>query len=241
MSNPVTDSRPLEQLAAPGSPLSAQIADELQRLILNGDFSGQGRLPSERELGRRYGISRTAIREAVKLLSERGLVYSHPGRGTFVTKPGAGRVLGPLSMALQRSGASLSDVLAVRRAIEMETVTLAAANRGQEDIEALYVSIEKMDCALSNVEEYIEADQSFHRALAVASRNPVFVLLFDSLEGILADSRRLMYHSRGAPRRGQSHHREIAHAIEARDSVEARRWMMIHLEEVARSSADIAV
>jgi GntR family transcriptional repressor for pyruvate dehydrogenase complex len=219
--------------------VSGQLADELQRLILSGAFSDSGRLPSERELGRRYAVSRTALREAMKLLSGRGLVYSDPGRGTFIEEANAGSLETSMKLAMKRSDATLGHLLAVRRVVEMETVALAAVNRTEADTVALYEAVREMDQGIRFVERYTEADQAFHRALAVASGNPMFVLLVDSLAEVVAESRQLMFFSRGAPQRGQKHHRAIADAVNAQDVATARQWMGIHLEEVAHASAEV--
>jgi GntR family transcriptional repressor for pyruvate dehydrogenase complex len=220
--------------------LPAQIADDLQRRILSGDLQPADRLPSERQLVAAYSVSRTAVREAVKLLSERGLVYSQAGRGTFIADVDSTPFTTSMSLAVLRSKAELADVLVVRRLLEMETVALAAVHRTESDLRDLEAAIEAMDRSLDSMDGFIAADHQFHRALAAASGNPILVLLVDSLAEPLQATRRVMYWVEGAPVRGQRQHRAILDAVRKNAVGAARDAMAAHLEEVAKATARVA-
>jgi GntR family transcriptional repressor for pyruvate dehydrogenase complex len=218
----------------PGT-LVRRLAEELQEQILSGALRRGDRLPSERELGTRYGLSRNVVREAVKLLSERGLVASQTGRGTFVADGlNSDAVATSLELTARGSARGYSDLVAVRRLIEHEVVRLAAANRDEDDLAELEAAHAEMDRALDHSERFVSADQRFHRALAQATKNQILVVLIDAIVDVLQESRRLIYRVEGAPERGQQQHSEILAAIRDRDPGRAGELMHQHLQEIAR-------
>jgi GntR family transcriptional repressor for pyruvate dehydrogenase complex len=89
-----------------------------------------------------------------------------------------------------------------------------------------------MEKSLNDPDAYIEADLDFHLALAEAAGNPLILSLIDSIVGLLREQRIKIFHVDGGPERGQSHHKRILEAVEARDAEKARATMRAHLKQV---------
>ncbi len=209
-----------------------QVAQQIQQLIVDEGWPTGSRIPTERELGEQFGVSRTVIREALKALAERGLIAIRPGRGTFVADRGLGALKEPMKLFFQRHNLTHRDLLEARRVLEIEIAGLAAERAQPEQIEQLRASIEEMDVALEDVERYVRTDQRFHLLLAEATQNKMFPMLTESMAELLHESRRLIFGVAGAPNRGQAHHRALLEALERRDAGAARRAMEEHLEQV---------
>ena len=212
--------------------LYEQVAQQIQQLIVDEGWPADNRIPTERELGEQFGVSRTVIREALKALSERGLVAIRPGRGTFVVDPGAGALKEPMKLAFQRQNISYRELVEARRVLEIEIAELAAQRARPEQMELLRASIEEMDAAMGDVERFIRTDHKFHLVLAEATQNRMFPMLTESMAGLLHESRLLMFGVAGSPTRGQIHHRALLDALARGDVMAARRAMEEHIEQV---------
>ncbi|HEU5370069.1 MAG TPA: FadR/GntR family transcriptional regulator, partial [Ktedonobacterales bacterium] len=163
-----------------------QIAEQIEQLILSGKLRSGDRLPTERELAEQFGASRTAVREAMKTLAQKGLVDMRPGRGTIVidgTTQAMRHSLG-LMMRVGQVGGS-DELVEVREILEPEIAALAAARAGEEHIAALREAVAIMDASLDDADAYIAADNNFHRALAKATHNTLILAFLDSIVGLL--------------------------------------------------------
>jgi GntR family transcriptional regulator, transcriptional repressor for pyruvate dehydrogenase complex len=217
--------------------LYEQVADHIDGLISSGKLKVGDRLPPERELAERLGVARGVVREAVKLLSVKGLVTVEPGRGTFIVERGAESISDHLSRLSRMGRITLGDLNELRRMLEIEIAALAAERARPEDVARLSEAIEAMDASSESPEDYISADLSFHLALANATQNQMFSLLIGVIVDLLQESRRLIFHVPGAPQRGQVWHRRIAEAVVAGDSAGARDAMLHHLEQITADSS----
>jgi GntR family transcriptional regulator, transcriptional repressor for pyruvate dehydrogenase complex len=214
--------------------LYEQVAQQIQELIIAHGWPAGNRIPTERELGEQFGVSRTVVREALKALSERGLVIIRPGRGTFVADMGAASLSEPMRLFFQRHNVSYEDLVEARRVLEVEISALAAERAESDQMSELEAAIERMDLALerSDREQYVDADQQFHSVLAQSTQNKMFVMLTESISGLLRESRRLIFDVVGAPTRGQQHHRALLNSIQRGDVPGAQRAMREHLNQV---------
>jgi GntR family transcriptional repressor for pyruvate dehydrogenase complex len=226
------------QLIAP-SRLYQQIVEQIDRMIRDGQLKPGDQLPPERELAQRFGVSRTAVREAVKALAEKGLVESQHGRGTFVLdgtqraiRDSLGRIV--TQAGLQPDGAS--HLIAVREMLEPEIAARAASRADDKDIAGMREAYEAMEHAGGNAEAYIEADLDFHLSLAEAADNPLVLALIDSIVALLREHRLRIFAVNGGPERGQYHHRRILEAIERHDPEAARSAMKAHLQQVTEDA-----
>jgi GntR family transcriptional regulator, transcriptional repressor for pyruvate dehydrogenase complex len=219
------------------SRLYEQIVQQIQDSILKGALKPGDQLPAERELAQRFGVSRTAVREAVKALREKGLVEAYSGRGTFITDGRSQAIRQSLDFMIKIGQPDGSGHLAEMRAILEPEIAALAANRMEEQhLATLREAVATMDRSLRDPEAYIEADLDFHLALAEAAANPLILSLIDSIVGLLREQRIRIFNVKGGPERGQFHHKRILEAMEQRDSEKAREAMRAHLQQVKDDS-----
>ena len=217
--------------------LYEQIVQQIEESIRKGELSEGSQLPAERDLAGQFGVSRTAVREAIKALQEKGLVDAFPGRGTFVTNGTSN----PMRRSLDRiikSGEpdGWAYLVEVREILEPEIAALAAIRADDQDFAAMRESVEVMDNAGRDSDAFIEADLDFHLALAEAAANPIVLSLIDSIVGLLREQRLRIFRVGGGPERGQLHHKQILEAIERHDPQAARAAMQTHLSQVREDS-----
>jgi GntR family transcriptional regulator, transcriptional repressor for pyruvate dehydrogenase complex len=188
-------------------------------------------------LAQQFGVSRTAVREAVKTLREKGLVEAYPGRGTFITNGTSQAIRQSLDLMIKIGQPDGSLQLAeVRTILEPEIAALAATRIEEQHLAMMREAIGVMESALKDPDAYIEADLDFHLALAEAAANPLILSLLDSIVGLLREQRLGIFYVEGGPERGQFHHKRILEAVEKRDAEKARAAMKEHLEQVREDS-----
>src|SRR5579884_2060179 len=167
-----------------------QVAEQIERLILGGELRSGDRLPTERDFAEQFHVSRTAVREAMKLLEQKGLVEMRPGRGTRGidgTSRAVRHSLG-LMMRVGQQG-NLLSLVEVRELLEPGIAAMAAERAGETEISTMREAIATMDANLDSADNYIAADNDFHRALALATQNPVVLSLVDSIVALLSEQR----------------------------------------------------
>ncbi|HKM67517.1 MAG TPA: FadR/GntR family transcriptional regulator [Candidatus Acidoferrum sp.] len=218
------------------SRLYEQIVQQVEESIHKGALKPGDQLPPERELAEQFGVSRTAVREAVKTLREKGMVEAYPGRGTFITDGSSYSIRQSLDRMMRGGNENFAFLAEVREILEPEIATLATARADEEDIAAMKEQVAVMDAAKTDPEAYIEADLDFHLALAEAAGNPIILSLIDSIVGILREQRIGIFQVKGGAERGQYHHKKILEAVEHRDPVGAREAMKAHLKQVREDS-----
>lgn len=219
------------------SRLYEQIVQQIEESVLNGSLKPGDQLPAERELAQRLGVSRTAVREAVKTLREKGLVEAYSGRGTFITDGTSQAARQSFDLMVKIGQQEGSPHLAeLRLILEPGIAALAAVRAKEEDVAAMREAVVVMDRAQKDPEAYIEADLDFHLALAEAAANPLILSLIDSIVGLLREQRMKIFNVEGGPQRGQIHHKRILEAVERRDPEMARSAMRSHLEQVREDS-----
>src|SRR4051812_35593985 len=159
--------------------LYQQVAEQLGGLIDRGEFREGARLPPERELAKKLGVSRPVVREAMIALEIAGLVEVRGGAGAFVknARLGADRALA----SLPDQGPSPFDLIAARKLLEGEVAFIAATEVQPEDLRALEQSIELMRGDIAAGRDSRPADRIFHVRLAEATRNAVLAHLVDGM------------------------------------------------------------
>jgi GntR family uxuAB operon transcriptional repressor len=210
--------------------LYRQIADQIAGLIAAGEFKPGSRLPAERELATKLGVSRASVREAIISLEIGGLVEVRIGTGIFVTATAAA------AGARDRDvGPGPFELLGARKLIEGEIAALAAANASEHDIEALQQNVKRME---SNIEDFgarEDSDRDFHLRLAKASGNGSLELV---VEGLWAQRSELWgrmqkhFHTPELARQTIRDHAAIVKAIAAHDASGARAAMRRHIARV---------
>lgn len=215
-----------------------QIAEQIERRILSGELRNGDRLPTERDLAEQFRVSRTAVREAMKSLAQKGLVDMRPGRGTIVIDGTSRAVRDSLERMMQLGLANRSENLVeVREILEPEIAALAAARATEEQVAVLRQYVALMDVYLNDVDAFIAADNAFHQALAQGTHNEIILWLVDSIVSLLSEQRKHIFSVNGGPARGQVHHKMLLDAIANHDAVAARQAMQAHLRQVREDMA----
>lgn len=228
--------------AIQASRLYEQIVQQIEESIRKGELTEGSQLPAERDLATQFGVSRTAVREAIKALQEKGLVDAFPGRGTFVTNGTSNSMRRSLDRIIKSDEPDgWGYLVEVREILEPEIAALAAQRAEDQDIATMQEAVNVMEQAGRDAEAFIEADLDFHLALAEAAANPIVLSLIDSIVGLLREQRLRIFQIGGGPERGQHHHKRILDAIKRHDAQGARAAMQAHLCQVredSRSSSD---
>jgi len=224
--------------------LSAAVVRQIELLILRGILRPGERLPSERELAEKLGVSRPSLREAIAALHESGLVESRAGAGVFVAE-----VLGSaFSPALIRLfGAhdeAVLDYITFRRDLEGLAAFRAAQNGSDTDLKVVDAIFRKMEAAHSkrNPADEARLDAEYHLAIIEASHNVIMLhmmrSMFDLLRGGVFYNRSVMFKQRVTRDILLDHHRAINSALQARDPEAARAAIELHLDYVRDSLED---
>jgi len=220
------------------SRLYEQIVEQIEALILADKLRTGDQLPSERELAEQFNVSRTAVREAIKALREKGLVEIQSGRGTFITRDEDRTFRNSLGWVVKGRGSRLAELVQVRDILEPEIAAIAAEQATAEDLQKLDEAVRVMDQALADqdADAFIETDLDFHLALAHATRNTLIPILLDPIVDLLREQRRRIFLVDGGAQRGQRHHKKILKAVVDRDPKAAWAAMKAHLAQVRRDS-----
>jgi GntR family transcriptional repressor for pyruvate dehydrogenase complex len=219
------------------SRLYEQIVQQIEETILKGDLKPGDQLPAERDLAEQFGVSRTAVREAVKALREKGLVEAYTGRGTFVTNGTSHAIRQSLDLMVKiGQGEGAASLAEVREILEPEIAALAAVRAEEQHLGTMREAVAVMDASLDDADAFIEADLDFHLSLAEAAANPIILSLIDSIVGLLREQRLRTFQNPNGPQRGQYYHRRILEAVEMRNPDQARSEMRAHLQQVREDS-----
>jgi GntR family transcriptional repressor for pyruvate dehydrogenase complex len=204
----------------------------LRQAILNGKFAADSTLPSQAELCKALNVSRTVLREAIRILESQGLVQVAQGRLCRVAPPNPDAAVASLRMLMARSEWSLLDLLEVRRPMEIEIAGMAARRRTSEQIERMRQAIADLQKA-ATLEEQAAADMRFHTLLAEATGNMLFRVVLDVLARLLFESRKHTIPQSG-PGMAVDYHTRILNAVEAQDAEAAREQMHRHMAQTRR-------
>ena len=218
---------------APAARASETVVRALETRIASGDLPQGARLPAERELMDRYGISRTVVREAIATLASRGLVESRPRFRPVVRKPGFDAALsavgGVVGHLLGEPG-GVRNLYDTRVFIEAGLVRQAALAARREDIAALRAALAANEAAIPDAERFYETDVAFHAALYAVPRNPVFPATHRAFTAWLSGHWLRMPRSPERNRANHRSHRAILDAILERDPDAAEAALRAHLQ-----------
>jgi GntR family transcriptional repressor for pyruvate dehydrogenase complex len=220
--------------------LYEQIIKQIQDQILQGSLRPGDQLPSERELADNFGVSRTAVREAIKALQEKGLVEIQVGKGTFITDgvDGMSQVMRDSLSWIVEIGSKngMFDLVQIREVLEPGITEIAAQKATAKEIEAMQHAVQVMDSSMNDADLFVEADLEFHMALARATQNLLLIVLLDPIVDLLREQRKQIFRVEGGPQRGQKHHKQILKMVMAHDGAAARKAMIKHLKQVWEDS-----
>ncbi|MBQ8507602.1 MAG: FadR family transcriptional regulator [Clostridia bacterium] len=215
--------------------LYEDIAARMIAQIHAGTLRPGDRLPPERALAEEYGVSRTAIREALRSMEMMGCVESRVGEGTFIKAPSLSNIVDPFSMVLTQNRQLGSELIEVRLILETEVAALAARRRTDEQLTDLEQAIQDMKGDIESGGMGVEADAAFHSILAEAAGNEALHVMLDMCEGMLSRTRPITQAVKGVPKMALKDHAAICEAIRIRDEKAARRLMRTHLNRALRN------
>jgi GntR family transcriptional repressor for pyruvate dehydrogenase complex len=214
--------------------LHMQIADRIQELIQGENLEPGTRMPPERNLAEQLGVNRATLREAIRLLEQRGLVAMKPGMGTFVVDVPLHTVTESLIRYSTFGKGSQGDLLVLREILEPEIAAMAAVNATDREIKTLREQVEQIEAAfqIQDVDAYITADESFHETLAEASHNQLIAGIMKGLRGYMIDLRmHIIVELRPGDKKAN---RNVFEAIKIKNPDKARTAMQSHMKFARR-------
>lgn len=233
----------MDELFAPvtGGRISVQIVQQIQEAIRSGRLRPGDRLPPERDLAERFGVSRVTVRDALRSLEVLGLIRIRVGAagGAFVTSPGAEIVGEGLTNLMLLSSLEPEEIAEARLILELGSVALATARATDEDLDQLRTMMKDAQSALDEGTYERGMSLRFHLCLAQVAHNNAISLFTDSFRGPLS-----MHVIRKREPQESSfaqtvrEHQAIVKAIEQRDTAEAQRRMAEHLTRGTRLPDD---
>jgi GntR family transcriptional repressor for pyruvate dehydrogenase complex len=216
------------------------IVAHIERAIYDGRLAAGDKLPPERELGRRFGASRVAVREALRALEHRGLLEVRQGSwgGHFVRTLDASVVCRDFRTLLRLGRLTASQITEARLLMEPEVARLAAERATHFDIKELQAALDERAAAVAEGRAPRDADLDFHRRLAVAAGTPVHAVAIHALMDLEAE---MNVPLRSESDRGEVEraHQALLAAVQVRDGERARRVMEAHIVDVQRRIASV--
>lgn len=218
--------------------LSEQIAEKIGIAILTGEYAPGEILPEEPQLCVKFGVSRTVVREAVRMLVSKAMLEVRPRTGTRVLDPESWQLLDRQVLHWQQSipidGSNLRQLNELRQIAEPSAARLAAERRTDEDVSAITAALTTMEMVTDKPSEYVIADARFHVAVLRAAKNRYLDALESAIFTGLLLSIRVTNPGGQQNRKSLPYHKKIADAIIARDGPAAFEAMQEHLADSAR-------
>jgi GntR family transcriptional repressor for pyruvate dehydrogenase complex len=206
------------------------IVRQIVDLIKEGKLKPGDRLPAERQLAITLGCSRTSLREACRVLESEGLIISKPGGGRFIQQIDQNLDLNyEYNTVNMIEKTAILHFLEVREVLEPKIVELACERATADDFEKMEKVLTKMEESLRHPEKRVEADSSFHLALAEATQNFVFVSMIKSNLNMIRQVRKQTLHSHDRYQKSLEEHRIILEAIKKGEPTEAVTAILDHL------------
>lgn len=210
--------------------LSQQIADHIEQVILSSPTSRMNeKLPGEMKLAKQYNVSRPVVREALKLLQERGLITLKNGVGAIITRPERSTVSDAVNRIMQVDKISNDELTQMRQILELSSIDLAVEKLTDEHIRAMEENIARFSDKALPLKDRVKLDEQFHQLIAQASGNDLLCLFVGVLTSLLRDYMGKGVLTEGGIQDGITRHRQILDAIKARDKQAAHHAMAEHL------------
>lgn len=217
------------------APAYRMLSDRIERRILDGDLKPGDPLPTEQELAERFGVNRSTVREAIRLLEQEGLLVRTAGRRLQVALPGPRDLASRAMRTMVLEAVSFRELWEVGVTLEPRAARLAAEHASAADLVALDENLARTEEVLARGESYIDLDVEFHALVARASGNRVLMVAREPVSLLLAPSfERLRLTLPQAGRRNLEAHRRIVEAIRRHDPDEAEAWTHRHFVDFQR-------
>lgn len=211
--------------------LYEQVLDRLRNYVVEGGLRAGDRLPPERDLAARLGVSRASVKQAIVVLEVQGLVEARHGGGTYLVRDSL--EVEPVEQLVERRR-RLPDVLDAREALETKLAELAAERRTAEDIAELRAALGVMGEEIDEGADGVEGDRLFHAAVTAAAHSGILAEFMRSIADQITESRHESLRQPGRPVRSLAQHTAIFEAIEAGRPRQAAAAMRRHVRTVAK-------
>jgi len=214
---------------------SQVLAAELRRQILGMALPTGAPLPTERDLVTQTGLSRSSVREALRILEAENLVQTRPGRfgGTATNRPNDDSLGRSISLFVHGRGISLASLLQTREAIEPSLAALAAQNRSEAEMALLNEATHRVEDAFDDAPLFLRENVNWHIAIASASHNELLRAFLTASSNLIYKATAIdNFSTEDVRRQVIQAHRRILEAIAMKDADAARRRMARHLAAV---------
>jgi len=217
-----------------GLTLSQKIERKIEEAIRQKKLLPGTKLPSEKELCAQFAVSRTALREAIRRLSARGLIDIRKGSGMYITELKIEDAINSLHLFydLRFNSDLILQIIEVRRLFEPEIARLAARNRTEEDIKKLQKNQHELErCNPDNTQLEVDLINRFHMNLAKSTGNPIVIISLEPVYNLLPRMRNLIYGNiEGEKEYTLKYQGELIAALKAKDSIRAYEVSVALLE-----------
>jgi GntR family transcriptional repressor for pyruvate dehydrogenase complex len=212
-----------------------QIVKQIQHAIRDGQIAPGERLPTERELADQFGVSRSVVREAIKVLGTMGLVESRQGSGSYVQNSTIKTISRAFVLSVSPDAESVEKLFEFRQVLETEAARLAAIRATPEQIQAIEETLARMN-QRENLDAwhlFAEVDTPFHILISEACGNPYLQVAIASVRDMQQDIVRIFSERAGSVEEAMKHHHQIVEAIRHRAPDDAAASMANHIQYTA--------
>lgn len=210
--------------------LYEQVAEQILTWVRDNQLEPGDRLPAERDLAARLGVSRATVSQAFVAMEVVGVVAVRHGGGVVLLEPEDGA---QVATALREHAKHLPEIIEARDALESKLAALAAERRTDEDMRRIDSALEQMEADVAAGGRGVEGDKSFHAAITAAGHSFLLARLMDEISDLVVETRVESLSQEGRPSTSLDQHRAVAEAVRSREPQEAARAMHDHIATVS--------
>lgn len=214
--------------------LSEQVFDRLWEMIVSGDLSPGDTIPAERKLMEKFGVGRPAVREALQMLENKGVITISHGESSRVNELNANIVMGQVDriakLLLSADPTNLDHLKQLRRILEVGTVRAAASKCTEDDVRNLRALVDTQERQAEAPQKFIQTDIAFHTAIATATRNPLLQAVTKAMLTWLFEYYKPLLHWSGRENTTIVEHRKLVDHLAAHDAEAAAKLVLHHLD-----------
>ena len=214
--------------------ISEQIFEQLKEKIINGELKPNDKLPSENELCKIYGVSRTTIRQALLSLVNLDLIETRFGEGSFVKEINQGVAMNALIPHTFLNPKSILEIIEFRQLIEPNVAYIACQKATEEEIDSLRTIYNLMVKNQNNLDEFSKLDYDFHIEIAKISKNSYVIKIYEIIKDILLNAFSDIVLKRGNEA-GLKFHELILNAFIYKRSLDAQKYMQEHMDDLVKA------
>jgi GntR family transcriptional regulator, transcriptional repressor for pyruvate dehydrogenase complex len=214
------------------SSIVVDLTKSLLEYIFSGSIKPGEKLPTERQLQEALGVGRSAIREAIKVLSVLGVLEIKHGNGTYLKKTDSSLLIESIEWGMLLGEKRVRDIIEARQEIEISVVKLAAQRCTEEELKELWEILERLK--VSTIEDFVEIDIAFHLKLADMAKNTVFKGILTSIQSLLRTWIKYVIEEAGETRFSYNDHLKIYKAVENKDPKAAVLAMEEHMHDATK-------